>query len=294
MITLMKLILTLIALILTLPAHASTWNGKIIYAQTGQVIGLPEMAMNLVFARNVILGEKHNTPSVQLAQAKVMEAVISLAPDDQFSTAWEFLNYKTQAQTESAFQKFVNGRITVEEFLIQTQGSSKYTSYAPILEMTKKYGGRLIGANLSREDKEPVTQGGIENAKPGTVPVGFEMGGKNYFERFVISMQGHASDEQIQNYFASQCLTDDVVAVQMLADTMAARRFLVVGSFHSDYFDGAVARLMKRAPNQVVGVVRFVDASDYTDAELQSLAIHQKYGPIADFVYFVNEPKTAN
>jgi hypothetical protein len=156
--------------------------------------------------------------------------------------------------------------------------------------VTKKFHGRLIGVNLSRTDKEPVVQGGLINAKPGTIPADFELGSANYWERFRKTMEGHATEAQMQNYYAAQCLTDDVIAVNMLADQKTDRRFLVVGSFHSDYFDGAVARLMNRAPDQVIGVVRFIDASDYTEAELQALPIDSKYGPVADFVFFVNEP----
>jgi uncharacterized iron-regulated protein len=287
----MKFLILLACLIFSSLAHASNWNGKILISNSQREIGLSELAMNLVFARNVILGEKHNTPAVQLAQAKVMESVVALAPQDRMTTAWEFLNYTDQPKIEGAFQQFSTGMISAEEFLTLTQGSAKYKSYAPILEVTKKFHGQLIGVNLSRADKDPVTQGGIANAKPGTVPVGFEMGGKNYFERFVVSMQGHATEEQIQNYFASQCLTDDVIAEKMLLHSAADRRFLVVGSFHSDYFDGVVTRLMKRAPDQPIAVVRFVDASDYSESELQGFANDPKYGPVADFVYFVNEPK---
>jgi uncharacterized iron-regulated protein len=272
-------------------AHASGWDQKIISVKDGQEIHLNDLALELVHARNVILGEKHNTPSIQLAQSKVINAVNELVPSERFTTAWEFLNYTDQATIHSTFERFSNGQITAEDFLTLTQGSAKYASYAPILEITKRFHGTLIGVNLSRLDKEPVVQGGLSQAKPGTVPAQFEMGGAQYFERFRITMEGHATESQLQNYFEAQCLTDDVIADQLLKQLDSVRRFLVVGSFHSDYFDGVVAHLQKRAPDQTISVVRFVDASDYTKEELQSLAFDPKYGPIADVVYFVNEPR---
>lgn len=287
----MMRIFLMIALMTVSPAtFATSWNGRILVANEQREISLPELAMNLVYARNVILGEKHNTPAVQSAQAKVMEAVVELAPQDRMTTAWEFLNFRDQPQIDSVFQRYMSDQMSAEDFLTETQGNAKYKSYAPILEVTKKFGGRLIGVNLSRTDKEPVVQGGLENAKPGTIPADFELGSANYWERFKKSMEGHTTEVQMKNYFAAQCLTDDVIAVNMLSDQKADRRFLVVGSFHSDYYDGAVARLMKRAPDQTIGVVRFIDASDYTEAELQALPVDSKYGPVADFVYFVNEP----
>jgi uncharacterized iron-regulated protein len=271
-------------------AFASGWNQKIILAKQNREIEISELALNLVFARNVILGEKHNTTSIQMAQARVIESVVELAPKDHFTTAWEFLNYSSQVSIDTAFERFKKGEISAKEFLTLTQGSSKYESYAPILEVTKKFQGKLIGVNLSRADKDPVVQGGLSNAKPGTIPAQFQLGGAHYLERFITSMQGHATEDQIQNYFAAQCLTDDVIAVQMLADTGADRRFLVVGSFHSDYFDGTVARLMHRAPDQNLAVVRFIDASDYKEEELKQISADPKYGLIADFIYFVNDP----
>jgi uncharacterized iron-regulated protein len=271
-------------------AATRSWDGLILEAQSQRPVDLNELSLNLVFARTVVLGEKHNTVAIQLAQAKVMDSVIALAPQDRFTTAWEFLNHTSQNQIAAAFDRYKIGQIDAAEFLVQTQGNSKYINYAPILEVTKKRNGQLIGVNLSRADKEPVVQGGLSNAKPGTVPADFELGGSGYYERFKKTMEGHATPEQLDRYYAAQCLTDDMMAVQLIADQLSARRFLVVGSFHSDYFDGTVARLMKRAPDQVIATVKFVDASDYTEAELNSIAIDPKYGPIADFVYFVNEP----
>jgi uncharacterized iron-regulated protein len=283
-------VLSLLVMSVVSSAHASGWDQKIISAKDGREMSLNELGSSLVFARNVILGEKHNTSAIQLAQSKVMGTVIDLSPGEHFATFWEFLNYADQAAIDSSFFRYLRSEVTVEELLTQIQGSSKYNSYAPLLEVTKRNQGSLMGVNLSRADKEPVVQGGLMNAKPNTIPSGFEMGGAYYFERFKITMQGHTTESQLLNYYAAQCLTDDVLAEQMLKLTHVDRRFLIVGSFHSDYFDGVVARLKRRAPDQSVAVVRFVDASDYSEVELQALVVDPKYGPIADAIYFVNEP----
>jgi hypothetical protein len=103
---------------------------------------------------------------------------------------------------------------------------------------------------------------------------------------------GHASPELLENYFAAQCLTDDAMAYHVVNDSRAGRDFLVTGSFHADYHDAAVARIQARAPGETTRVVRFVDASDLPEAELAGLVRDARYGELADYVFYVNEPAT--
>jgi carotenoid cleavage dioxygenase-like enzyme len=64
-----------------------------------------------------------------------------------------------------------------------------------------------------------------------------------------------------------------------------------VGGFHSDFGDGVVKRLRLRSGGARVRTIRFVDASLYTEAELRSLRQDPVYGILADYLYYVNEPK---
>jgi hypothetical protein len=102
-------------------------------------------------------------------------------------------------------------------------------------------------------------------------------------------MQDHVPPDKLSNYFDAQCLTDDVMAHTLLG-SREPFKILVAGSFHTDYRDGAVARLAARAPSETVAAVRIVDASDYREPELPSVLWDERYGPVADFVVFVNEP----
>ncbi len=272
------------------PVQALEWQGRIERVRDHAQISMPELVQSLSGSPMIILGEKHDTAAIQLAQASVIESMVSTLNIQDFTTAWEFLNYTTQDQTRDAFLRFVSGSLTASELLVITEGNAKLMNYAPILQVTKKWGGQLLGVNLPRSDKDPVVQGGLSAAYPNTVPPGFEMGSGAYFERFSGAMQGHATPDQVSNYFAAQCLTDDVMAYHFLRDSQSSVRFLVLGGFHSDYFDGTVARIQKRAPEKGVAVVRFIDASDFSEAELLSLSVDPVYGDIADFVLFVNEP----
>jgi hypothetical protein len=63
---------------------------------------------------------------------------------------------------------------------------------------------------------------------------------------------------------------------------------MVTGSFHADFHDAAVARLKIRAPERSILTVRIADVSDYTDDEIPGLLVDPTYGPVADYVLFVN------
>lgn len=267
------------------------WDGKIMDVAGETVLSLDELALRLQSSRLIVLGEKHYSVPVQKAQATVLEAVVRRGgAESRFTTAWEFLNVTSQPTTGNAFARFVAGEIDVLSLLKILQGSAGAPTYAPILEATKALGGELLGVNLSRAEKAPVVERGIGAVDPALLPPGFEMGSEGYFERFRQAMEGHATPEQIRNYYAAQCLTDDVMAYHLLKDSAAPLKFLVVGSFHSDYSDGVVSRLRARAPRVTTKAVRFIDAADYTEAELAQVQRDAQYGDIAEFVYFVNEP----
>jgi uncharacterized iron-regulated protein len=268
------------------------WSGRVEEAKTGRVLGLSELGQALADSDFVILGEKHDVSAIQLAQAGVIAETASRRGSRGFGTAWEFLDAADQGITRSAWNDFVSGSIDSSGFLTRTQGSDRYRNYAPILEITRLLGGDFFGVNLSRKEKEPVVRGGLPAALPGTVPPGFSMEFGGYFELFKIAMQGHATETQLRNYYDAQCLTDDVMAYHLLQNRNGNElRIQIVGGFHSDYSYGLVKRLRTRAPLSKVGVVRFIDASDYTDTELRRLRQDPVHGDLADFIYFVNEPK---
>jgi uncharacterized iron-regulated protein len=285
-------VLLCVATILPLSAGAKTWNGRIEEGFTGTAVSISGAADRLADSDFVVLGEQHDVPAIQNAQAAMIAEISGRRGDRTFSTAWEFLDAKDQPRIQEAFEAFNSGSIDSSEFLVRTQGSARYKNYAPILEVTRLLGGGFLGVNLSRQDKEPVVRGGLGAALPGTVPSGFGMEFGGYFERFKKAMEGHATPEQISNYYAAQCLTDDVMAFHLIQSRLGSElRFLVVGGFHSDFGDGVVKRLRLRSGGARVRTLRFVDASLYTESELRTVRQDPVYGIVADFIYYLNEPK---
>jgi uncharacterized iron-regulated protein len=278
-------------LVLVNVAQAAGWAGRIFNVNSNTEITESQYTHELSNFEIIVLGEKHYTPAVQLAQSKTIRNVVLLSgKTNAFTTGWEFLNVTSQSVTDDLFSKIKSKEITADTFLNITQNSPPSMSYAPILQVTADLGGKLLGMNLSRAEKAPVTQSGIEALDPKLLPPNFDYGTAGYFERFRAIMQGHATPEQTKNYYASQCLVDDVMAFHLLKDQQNDLKFLIAGSFHTDFFDGAVNRMKVRDPSVRIVTVKIIDASDFLESDLLNQLHDNQYGDVADYVYFVNEP----
>ncbi len=245
--------------------------------------------------RYVVLAEVHDNLAVQKAQAASMQAILNRQSRVDFTTAWEFLDFSDQASVADAYSRFHSGEFVGDQFMKllfpSASSSVPHPSYLPIFNVTSEHNGHLLSTNLSRSEKAPVVQGGIANAMPGTVPDGFAMGGAGYEKRFTDVMSGgHANQSQIANYFAAQCLTDDVIAKHLVEESSDFLKFLVIGSFHADYNDGVVKRIQVRDAESEVKVIRFIDVSDYAESEIEAAIQDPAYGAVGDYVWFVNEP----
>ncbi len=274
-------------------AVTSKWDGRIFKIAGQEELTFPQLTQELSVYRIVILGEKHSTPEVQNMQANVITNVVKLQElKNNFTVAWEFLNVKDQEKIDSQFLLMKEGKLTTAEFIKTVMGNNPfYIPYAAVLEGAAAQSGKLLGINLTREEKQPVSRGGISQADPSLVPPGYETGSANYYARFVEVMGDHTPEDKLANYFDAQCLTDDVMAYHTLKNLNTSKVFVIAGHFHTDYDDGVVLRLAKRAPNVPQANVRIVDASDYkTDEELMAVMSDAKYGDVANYVIFVNEP----
>jgi len=276
------------------------WNGRVYDVEQRRFITEAEARVVLASVRILILSEKHNTETVQIQQGRALDWATesqNFGPLEKWTLGWEFLDRRDQSKIDAAWSKFKDGILTGEQLVDEIQGAGKSRTYVPVLTAGLRFGGMLTGVNLSREEKAPVVKNGLSAIDPALIPPNFEMGGPGYRERFDAAMEqgGHATPDQIENYFQAQCLTDDVLAFELLKPRVRFRA-LVVGSFHADYLDGVVARLRVRAPDQASHVIRFVDASEYTGSDLDPDLIladpiyHKRYGKLANWIWFAGEP----
>jgi len=290
----MKIQIFSIAMLLSISvatAASATWHHRILDVKTLSELTFEDLSIRAAVSQTIAIGELHNTTEVQILEARIIEEVVTrLHLKGRFSLGWEFLAVTQKVQNKLLYSDFMSGKITALEFLTATVGKSTAPFYVPVLETLKKFEGDLKGINLTREEKAPVTKGGIKSADPQLIPPGFEMGGANYWERFTKAMGEHVPAEKHQNYFEAQCLTDDVMAYSLENEISTVPRFFIAGNFHTDFFDGTISRLKKRNPTSGVLSIRIIDTSEYKESELLGLLNHYIYGPISDLVIFVNEP----
>lgn len=233
----------------------------------------------------VVLGEFHNTLSIQEAEAQlILDISNSRTNKTTKAVMWEFLNYTDQTQTSSEFEKFNQGLITSQEFLTNTAGKQNL-EYAPVIEATKKTNATLIGLNLPRDLKQKVIAAGIGAIDPSYIPASHYVGGDQYLERFKLAMGEHIPSSKLPNYFLAQCLTDSVMANEAFKNEKDLN-FIVAGSFHTDYFDATVVRL-KKLTNLSVVTVKIIDTKTATADEIKDYTNGDKaYGAYADFIIF--------
>ena len=232
-----------------------------------------------------ILGEFHNNPTIQEAEAQIISDVTnSRIKKTATAVMWEFLNYTDQNQTAAEFEKFNQGLITSQEFLINTAGKQNL-EYAPVIEAAKKTNASLIGLNLARDLKQKVIAGGIGAIDPSYIPASHYVGGDQYLERFKVAMGEHIPASKLPNYFLAQCLTDSVMAFEA-AKNEKDLNFIVAGSFHTDFFDATVARL-KKLTNLSIVTLKIVDTKSATTDEMKEYSNGDKtYGAFADYIIF--------
>lgn len=280
----------IISLLISACAHARTWNNTYFDAHNGAEVSRTDVLKSLFDKDTVVLGEKHYTVAVQNAEAGwIHDVVVQRGAEGNFTFGWEFLSHTEQAKIDDLWSQVMQGAISSEEFLAKTQGKSG-SPYVPVIDKVQQLIGHVIGLNLTRAEKTPVTKGGLPGLDPKLLPPNYSRGGSAYQERFLSVMKDHVPADKLDNYYEAQCLTDDVMAYQYLQKKKGSLGIIIAGAFHTDYFDGTVARLVARGDRNI-GLVRIVDAADFAESELLSQLSDPQYGVVADYVMFVNEPQ---
>lgn len=257
---------------------------RILDVRNKREITRKELIETIVKADELIVGEKHNTPSIQASEARLFTDYAQ-ARQERVTFAWEFFDWSDKAKLDEHYSKFRSGEMTSEAFLRGMFGEKNPNlTYVPLLEAVKAAGGDILPTNLSRAEKAPVLKDGIGALDPKLLPPGYEEGGSNYRERFIEAMGGHGDPAKLPNYFSAQCLVDDSVALHLSRDRTTRSVFLVIGEFHTSYFDGVWKRASVRSSDRTRYLVQIANSADHTDWE--PVLHHPKYGDLADFVIF--------
>lgn len=241
----------------------------------------------------VVMGEYHYQGNIQKAQGKIIKAIVDRHfKYDQFSVAWEFLNYTDQSSVRENFVAYRNGELTpLELFSKWFPNSSKPEQNLPYLsfvDAAAKLGGEVVAVNAPRKHKRVITADGIGALDPDLLPPTYEIGSDNYLKRFREAMGGHVPEEKLMNYFEAQSYTDTIIAHQLMAYSAYELQFLIIGAFHSDYLDGVVREISKTHVNETT-TVKIVDRADLDITTYREILFgNRSYGRFADYIYFSN------
>lgn len=268
-------------------------------------------------ARDIlVLGEQHAIQGDsswkvhQGRQVELLKALTSNAPPRslQLHVGMEFLEYPDQG----AVDEYLNGRMSDADFIKAVKwGGNPFEPYKQqILEPTKS-GGRTWALNAPREITRQVSKGGLGSLTSDQgqyLPPNLTRGNGLYFERFENAMAGHATPQQIDNYFWSQSIWDETMAWKALQTFPPAPgtpdRLLVVivGQFHVEYGGGLPDRLNARAqalkaqgqePVTVKTLIQRpllqVDNSTVSEA----VAASPRYGELADYIWIYEDPNAS-
>jgi uncharacterized iron-regulated protein len=241
-----------------------------------------EFLARVADVEEIVVGEKHDALSVQNAEARLFADFARLR-GERVTFAWEFWDWSDRRKLESVYREYADGIIDGKQFLRWMFGKENPPySYLPVMEAVKRAKATVLPLNLTREEKAPVVKGGIAALDPKLLPPGFEMGGDDYRTRFVEAMGGHGDPAAIANYFAAQCLVDDVAAFHFVNDRATKAAFMIIGGFHSRYFDGVWKRLEARSSGRPRLLVEIGESGDERDWD--AVMNHAKFGAAADFL----------
>lgn len=272
-----RYILTLFVLLSTPLLADQIWDAR----TKTQISSLSEVLEN---ASLVVSGETHYDPATVAVHAQIARLL-----GEGTVIGWEFLNIVDQPTIAPILSRLQAGELSVESALGELfPGQEGPVEYAELLKVVAEGKASLIPTNLTRAQKQPVTKNGIEAVDPALLPPNFAMGSDLYFQRFQEAMGPHPLPSPIENYFASQCLTDDVMAYALL-EAEGSKHLLVTGSFHGDFKEGVVARLQARAANQDVVYIKIAHRSEMGSQDIGSALNDPKYGMIADVLYVIED-----
>ena len=234
---------------------------------------------------NITLGEHHYNTVVQNNQAKIIDLIITNQNlQGAFSLGWEFFEYKYQNDLDLATNTYKAKDITWDQFISRAipGSSNKHLEYRTIIDNVLRLDGQLIATNATRAVKKKLMDNGDSTLSTDDIPALWFSPTVNYFKRFEIAMGGHADPITLKKYFLAQHYTDAIITSKLNDLSLYKYRFLVIGSFHSDFFDG-INRYLKG--NSIL--LKFVDRALYTQSEWEALTVSDPlFGNVADYLVY--------
>lgn len=253
---------------------------RVVAADSRQETTFEHMAAQLSRAKVVFVGEQHDDPATHAAEVELLHAIGGSGRPVVLSLEM------FERDVQGALNDYLAGRVTEEQFLARSRPWPRYaTDYRGLVELAKKRGWRVIAANVPRPMASAVGRAGLAVldtlSVPGRAHAAAELSCPNddYRARFLAETRSHSAGSGpapqpgdtlptalAERFYLAQCVKDETMAESIVAALRAAPRNAIAvhynGSFHSDYGQGAAARVARREPSWKLAIVTAIPARD--------------------------------
>jgi uncharacterized iron-regulated protein len=264
---------------------------RVVEGGSGSPVRFEEVTGRAAAADVVFFGELHNDPGTHQLELALLEA---LARRGQGKVVLSLEMFERDVQP--ALDAYLAGKIDEATFLAASRPWPNYaTDYRPLVEFAKARGWPVLAANAPRPIAALVAHAGLDAlaALPAEqrslAAHDVQCPRDAYYERFAEEMGAHpgSDDAALLRYYQAQCIKDETMAESIasaLAEHPGALVIHMNGAFHSDFGQGAPARLVRRRPG-----ARTLTLSALPVAELDRLPTAEHRGR-GDYLIFTRAP----
>jgi uncharacterized iron-regulated protein len=289
-----------------MPRRVYTHVPGLSWARSG-MIPYEKFAGYLGGADVVFLGEYHDDDSTHALQLELLDLLAGEHGGNVVLSMEQF-----ERDVQSVVNAYLAGDIDEEQFLADSRPWPNYEPhYRPLVEYCRGEGIDVVAANIPRPLASRVAKEGLDTVMASLtdeerrwVAESTSAPDDLYWENFKLAMGlggaggGHGmgmNEEMARSFYAAQCIKDDTMA-ESIARARERTGFPVVhtnGSFHSDYNEGTVSRVIDRRPGDDVVTIAIRPVHGWSSAVLnaETMEFAGETRPVADFIVYVPGPE---
>ncbi|MCB0406566.1 MAG: ChaN family lipoprotein [Bdellovibrionales bacterium] len=287
---------TILLAYLLIYAFQPTALAQLYSGSTKEETQIENMVSQLKSGDVIVIGEIHDHPKHHFNQKELLNEL--WAQGVHFDVGMEFFyDFRKQKYVD----QYLYNKISEADFLKQMNwGGDNFDFYRDLVLLPLEVNGWTYAINAPRELTSAVAKDGLENLSPhlkNLLPVDFEIGNNNYFERFKEAVGGdHVPKDKLDNYFAAQSIWDDTMAWMSLSSFEHSKSdvfVIIVGDFHVAFGGGLPDRLKARGAQRVITVSQ-IDSSGLNKSEkLELLEPDAQWGQRADWIWLSDREESS-
>jgi uncharacterized iron-regulated protein len=219
---------------------------------------IPAVADSICRRDVVFFGELHNSKDAHADELALLKELYERRKD--LILSFEMF----ERDRQGVLDDYLAGRLDEARFRAQARPWPNYADYKPLIEFAKEHGLPVVASCIPWKTAVQFGKEGGEPPRGPWVARDWSSPADDYRARFAKSMQNHMKKDDTQatmeRMYRSQCLRDDTMA-EAIADEWLRyqhRHPLILhfcGTFHSDFGQGTVERVVSRIPSISVGIV---------------------------------------